>query len=135
MVDKRVREMFGQSDTEKNISFSKCATAAPRLAPPRPAAPRRHYCSAPAALECSLSWEAQHLDWRTHAHARTCTQRERERERGRGGREKEGDGALSKQGGGREGESAAEFVPHHPCPLRLLQVRGHPEAELQSEGR
>jgi hypothetical protein len=36
VVDKRVREMFGQSDTEKNISFSKCATAAP---PPRPAAP------------------------------------------------------------------------------------------------
>ena len=54
-----------------------------RRAPPRPAAPRRHYCLAPAALECSLSWEAQHLDWRTHAHARTCTQRERERERER----------------------------------------------------
>ena len=109
-----------------------------RRAPPRPAAPRRHYCSAPAALECSLSWEAQHLDWRTHAHARTCTQRERERERERegeeGGRKRETAGSQSREAV-EGGESAAEFVPHHPCPLRLLQVRGHPEAELQSEGR
>ena len=51
VVDKRVREMFGQSDTEKNISFSKCAAAAPRRATPRPAAPppRPGRTSAPPA--------------------------------------------------------------------------------------
>jgi hypothetical protein len=160
VVDKRVREMFGQSDTEKNISFSKCATAAPpprpaapsprpaapsprpaaprrapprpaapRRAPPRPAAPRRHLCSAPAPLECSLSWEAQH--WagaRTHMHARARTHRVREGEEGGRMREHK---AERPEGG----ESAVAFVPHHPCPLRPLQVRGHPEAELQPEGR
>lgn len=88
-----MREMFGQSDTEKNISFSKCATAAPlcpRHAAPHPAAPRRHFCCAPAPLECSFSWEAQHLGWRTHMHmhARTCTHAQNVREREEGERQR-----------------------------------------------
>eukprot|EP00964_Phaeocystis_antarctica_P154132 scaffold122689_cov69-Phaeocystis_antarctica.AAC.1 len=70
-----------------------------------------------------------------HANARTCTHVHActEREGGSGG---EGDrGRRRVHKAGRQRDSAAAFVPHHPCPLRLSQVRGHPEAELQSEGR
>ena len=89
VVDKRVREMFGQSDTEKNISFSKCATAAPRRAPP--ALLLRSRCT---GMLLELGGSAPGL-----AHARTCAhmhaERERERERERegeeGGRKREGE--------------------------------------------
>ena len=120
-----MREMFGQSDTEKNISFSKCAAAAPRRATPRHAAPRPHFCPARTPPECCLRRRGSaaglgrlstcHSTWAGALHARASTHAHARAERGGDGSE---GGRGSRRAHGEAGRGRGLALPC--CRTRAL---------------